>query len=52
VNDSESLEVGWHPLDALPRLSEHWLSLLTQATSGAAEAAFAFSGISHPLQGR
>jgi hypothetical protein len=45
VNDSESLEVGWHPLSALPALSQHTLSLLAQATSGKAEASFAFSGI-------
>jgi 8-oxo-dGTP pyrophosphatase MutT (NUDIX family) len=49
VNDTESLEVGWHPLDTLPRLSEHWLSLLRQATSGVAAAAFTFSGISRLL---
>ena len=44
VNDSESLEVGWHPLSALPQLSQHTLSMLAHATSGKAEAAFAFSG--------
>ena len=47
VNDAESLEVGWHPLSALPPLSRRTLSLLAHATSGKAEAAFAFSGIDH-----
>jgi 8-oxo-dGTP pyrophosphatase MutT (NUDIX family) len=47
VNDAESLEVGWHPLAALPPLSRRTLSLLAHATSGKAEAAFAFSGIDH-----
>jgi len=51
VNDSESLEVGWHPLGALPQLDEHWLRLLAHAASGKAEAAFAFSGIAHLLEG-
>jgi 8-oxo-dGTP pyrophosphatase MutT (NUDIX family) len=45
VNDSESLEVGWHPLAALPTVSRLTLTLLAHATSGKAEAAFAFSGI-------
>ncbi|MBO0832046.1 MAG: NUDIX domain-containing protein [Actinobacteria bacterium] len=49
VNDTESLEVGWHPLDALPTLSRRTLSLLTQATSGNAETAFNFSGVRHLL---
>jgi 8-oxo-dGTP pyrophosphatase MutT (NUDIX family) len=44
VNDTESIEVGWHPLGALPALSEHTLGLLAHATSGKAEAAFEFSG--------
>ena len=51
VNDSESLEVGWHRLDALPALGGHSRSLLMHATSGKAEAAFTFSGIDH-LRGR
>jgi 8-oxo-dGTP pyrophosphatase MutT (NUDIX family) len=50
VNDTESLEVGWHPLGALPALSQHTLSLLAHATSGKAEAAFAFSGIDSLLE--
>jgi 8-oxo-dGTP pyrophosphatase MutT (NUDIX family) len=45
VNDTESLEVGWHPLGALPALSQHTLDLLAHATSGKAETAFAFSGV-------
>jgi 8-oxo-dGTP pyrophosphatase MutT (NUDIX family) len=44
VNDSESLEVDWHPLGALPALSRVGLSLLEHATSGKAEAAFTFAG--------
>ena len=44
VNDSESVEVGWHALGALPELSERTLGRVTQAASGSAEAAFAFSG--------
>ena len=50
VNDSESLEVGWHPLDELPSLGRHSQSLLAHATSGKAEAAFAFSGIHSLLE--
>ena len=49
VNDSESLEVGWYPLTGLPSLSGRWLTLLAQATSGPAEAAFVFSGIGEVL---
>ena len=49
VNDTESLEVGWHPLGALPALSQHTLDLLAHATSGKAETAFAFSGIDRLL---
>jgi 8-oxo-dGTP pyrophosphatase MutT (NUDIX family) len=50
VNDTESLEVGWHSLDALPELSQHTLGLLAHATSDKAEAAFAFSGIDRLLE--
>jgi len=50
VNDSESLEVGWHPLGTLPALSRRTLSLLADATSGKAEASFAFSGIDHLVE--
>lgn len=45
VNDHESLEVSWYPLDALPSLSERTLSLLELAMSAKAEASFAFSGL-------
>jgi 8-oxo-dGTP pyrophosphatase MutT (NUDIX family) len=45
VNDSESVEVGWYPLDALPNLSEWTLRLLAQAASGAAATAFTFAGV-------
>jgi 8-oxo-dGTP pyrophosphatase MutT (NUDIX family) len=51
VNDSESVEVGWFPLSALPPLSERALSLLERATSGVAEAAFTFSGVARVLEG-
>jgi 8-oxo-dGTP pyrophosphatase MutT (NUDIX family) len=44
VHDAESVEVGWFPLGALPALSERTLSLITQATSDSARAAFVFSG--------
>jgi ADP-ribose pyrophosphatase YjhB (NUDIX family) len=50
VNDTESLEVGWHPLGELPPLGQHTLSLLAQATSGKAEAAFTFSGLDRLLE--
>ena len=50
VNDTESLEVGWHPLGALPALNQHTLDLLAHATSGKAETAFAFSGIDRLLE--
>ncbi len=49
VNDSESVEVGWFALGALPRLSERTLSLLASATSDVPEAAFTFSGVAHVL---
>ncbi len=44
VNDSESVEVGWFALDALPTMTERVLGLLAQATSGTAAAWFAFAG--------
>ena len=43
VNDEESLEVDWHPLDALPELDDGELGRLTQATQGNS-AAYVFSG--------
>jgi len=45
VNDEESLEVGWHALDALPELDEGELSLLTQALQSNGGAAFSFAGL-------
>ncbi|MFE9644597.1 NUDIX domain-containing protein [Streptomyces sp. NPDC006365] len=33
VNDDESLEVGWFPVDALPELNEHGLFRIKQALS-------------------
>jgi 8-oxo-dGTP pyrophosphatase MutT (NUDIX family) len=50
VNDSESVEVGWFPLRALPPLSERTLSRLAQATSDRAEAEFVFSGVARVLE--
>jgi 8-oxo-dGTP pyrophosphatase MutT (NUDIX family) len=49
VNDAESIEVGWFPLGALPRLSPWTLTLLDRATSGGAEASFTFSGLDEVL---
>jgi 8-oxo-dGTP pyrophosphatase MutT (NUDIX family) len=43
VNDEESLEVRWHPLDALPELDDGELGRLTQAVQGNS-AAYVFSG--------
>jgi 8-oxo-dGTP pyrophosphatase MutT (NUDIX family) len=51
VNDTESLEVAWHPLGALPPLSQRTRNLLAHATSGKAEAAFAFSGTDRVQEG-
>jgi 8-oxo-dGTP pyrophosphatase MutT (NUDIX family) len=45
VNDSESVEVGWFALDALPPLSQWTLRLVQLATSGALAAAFIYSGV-------
>jgi 8-oxo-dGTP pyrophosphatase MutT (NUDIX family) len=44
VNDEESLEVRWHPLDALPELDDGELGRLTQAVQGHG-AAYVFSGL-------
>jgi 8-oxo-dGTP pyrophosphatase MutT (NUDIX family) len=49
VNDEESLEVRWHPLDALPELDEDELGLLTQAVRGNGRAAYEFSGLREVL---
>jgi 8-oxo-dGTP pyrophosphatase MutT (NUDIX family) len=49
VNDSESVEVGWFPLDALPNLSERTLQMVKQAISDAAATTFIFSGVARVL---
>jgi 8-oxo-dGTP pyrophosphatase MutT (NUDIX family) len=51
VNDSESVEVSWFALGALPRLSERTLSMVERATSDVAAAAFTFSGVARVLGG-
>ena len=51
VNDSESVEVGWFPLGALPPLSERTLRLLQLATSDVTAAAFVFSGVARIREG-
>jgi 8-oxo-dGTP pyrophosphatase MutT (NUDIX family) len=45
VNDSESVEVGWFSLGALPKLTERTLGLLAQATSDVTATAFTFAGV-------
>lgn len=45
VNDSESVEVGWFPLAALPAMSERTLGLVEQAASAAAVTSFTFAGV-------
>jgi 8-oxo-dGTP pyrophosphatase MutT (NUDIX family) len=52
VNDTESVEVGWHSLTALGQLSDlepGSLSRINMVVSGATQAAFAFSGIEKVL---
>ena len=49
VNDSESVEVGWFSIAALPPLSKQLLRRLEQATSDRTATAFAFSGIERIL---
>jgi 8-oxo-dGTP pyrophosphatase MutT (NUDIX family) len=52
VNDSESVEVSWHALDTLadlPDLGAVSLSRINQAVSGAAGAAYSFSGVEQVL---
>jgi ADP-ribose pyrophosphatase YjhB (NUDIX family) len=44
VNDTESVEVGWYPLDSLPQLADTVLDLIAKATRGAPEAAFTWRG--------
>lgn len=45
VNDPESVEVGWHRLDALPELADYARGPLREALAGRAETAFTFSGL-------
>ncbi len=49
VNDTESVEVGWYGVDALPDLSDSARGLLRDALAGRAEAAFTFSGLHEVL---
>jgi 8-oxo-dGTP pyrophosphatase MutT (NUDIX family) len=52
VNDSESIEVSWHPLsavDALPDLDAGSLRRIRLVVSGAMKAAYAFSGVEKVL---
>jgi len=45
VNDSESIDVGWHALTDLPDLDARSLRRIAQAVSGAAGPDYAFSGV-------
>jgi len=45
VNDAESVEVGWYPLDGLPDLADSVRAVIAHATSAVPEAAFTFSGL-------
>jgi 8-oxo-dGTP pyrophosphatase MutT (NUDIX family) len=52
VNDTESVEVGWHALAGLadlPDLEAGSVSRISQAVSGAGGAAYAFSGVDKVL---
>lgn len=49
VNDEESLEVGWHALDALPELDESNRNWLTQALDNNGVTAYSFSGLAEVL---
>lgn len=51
VNDEESLEVRWHPLDALPELDKdgRGLRLLDHALRSTGSAAYSFSGLTEVL---
>jgi 8-oxo-dGTP pyrophosphatase MutT (NUDIX family) len=50
VNDAESLEVGWHPLDALPDVDDFTRSGLASSLAGSTSASFAFSGIDQVIR--
>jgi 8-oxo-dGTP pyrophosphatase MutT (NUDIX family) len=49
VNDSESVEVRWYPLDALPDLSEGCRRRLSLALEHSGKTAYAFSGLAEVL---
>lgn len=49
VNDSESVEVGWHALDDLPDVDDDTRRRITEATGPAERAAFIFSGLTQVL---
>jgi 8-oxo-dGTP pyrophosphatase MutT (NUDIX family) len=49
VNDSESVEVGWHSVADLPELDARTLRRIDLALAGADQAAFAFSGVEQVL---
>ncbi len=49
VGDSESIDVGWYSMDALPSLDEVMLRHIEQAIGGGDKAAFIFSGLEQVL---
>jgi 8-oxo-dGTP pyrophosphatase MutT (NUDIX family) len=49
VNDSESVEVGWHALDNLPDLDARTLRRVSLAMAATDRAAYAFSGVTEVL---
>jgi 8-oxo-dGTP pyrophosphatase MutT (NUDIX family) len=49
INDGESVEVGWHALDALPEVSARAVAFVRQASSDDSAAAFTFSGLTKIL---
>lgn len=49
VNDTESVEVGWYALDALPDLPAPMAAVLATALQQRADAAFTFSGVDEVL---
>jgi 8-oxo-dGTP pyrophosphatase MutT (NUDIX family) len=44
VNDAESVEVGWYPLDGMPELADSVRAVIANATRGVPEAAFTWRG--------
>jgi 8-oxo-dGTP pyrophosphatase MutT (NUDIX family) len=49
VNDAESIEVSWHAQANLPDLHAGTLRRITQAVTGTAQPAYAFSGVEKVL---